>query len=155
MEGNSFPNSQANNNNITNIIVNSANSQTQSPNNTLAIAHLPPWEGSNSLPGAVHLPSEDDSSSQQTVFTPAREENNSSQTTSPPVSNPPQSSRSPQAGQGNTPPQGWQARQEASSQATTPTTFPEGLHNLPGGPTKVLQRKNLTLGGLLTYPTNP
>ena len=60
LEGNSLPNSQANNNNTTNIIGNSANSQannnnitnnivnwansqTQSPNNTLAIAHLPPW----------------------------------------------------------------------------------------------------------------
>ena len=107
-EGNSLPNSQANNNNttniignsannnnITNIIGNSANSQTQSPNNTLAIAHLPPGEGRNSLPGAVHLPSEDDSSSQQTVFTPTREENNSSQTTPPPISNSPQSSSSP------------------------------------------------------------
>ena len=118
LEGNSLPNSQANNNNITNIIGNSANSQannnnitniignsansqTQSPNNTPAIAHLPPGEGSNSLPGAVHLPTEDDSSSQQTVFTPTREENNSSQTTPPPISNSPQSSRSPQAGQGN------------------------------------------------------
>ena len=74
LEGNSFPNSQANN--ITKITINSANSHAQSPNHTLAIALLPPGEGSNSPSGAVHLPLEDDSSSQQTVFTPAREENN-------------------------------------------------------------------------------
>ena len=58
-EGNSFLNSQANN--INNITINSINNQTNSQgpslNQTLAIAHLPPGEGSNSLPGAVHLPS--------------------------------------------------------------------------------------------------
>ena len=105
-EGNSFLNSQANNiNNITiNSVNNQANSQGLSPNHTPAIAHLPPGEGSNSLPGAVHLPSEDDSSSQQTGSTPAREENNSSQATSPPVTSNPQSSRAPQAGHSNNPP---------------------------------------------------
>ena len=59
LEGNSFLNSQANN--INNITINSINNQTNSQgpslNQTLAIAHLPPGEGSNSLPGAVHLPS--------------------------------------------------------------------------------------------------
>ena len=111
-EGNSFLNSQANNiNNITiNSINNQANSQGPSLNHTLAIAHLPPGEGSNSLPGAVHLPSEADSSSQQTGSTPKREENNSSQATSPPVTNNPQSSRAPQAGHSNNPPPGKQAR---------------------------------------------
>ena len=106
LEGNGFLNSQANNiNNITiNSINNQANSQCLSPNHTLAIAHLPPGEGSNSLPGAVHLPSEDDSSPQQTGSTPAREENNFSQATSPPVTSNPQSSRAPQAGHSNNPP---------------------------------------------------
>ena len=94
-EGNSSPNSQANNNNnitinsVNNQVNNQANSQGPSPNHTLAIAHLPPREGSNSLPGAVHLPSEDDSSPQQTGSTPAREENNSSQATSTPVTSNP------------------------------------------------------------------
>ena len=113
-EGDSSLNSQANNNitnnNITNIIINSVNSQANSqglsPIHTLAIAHLPPGEGSNSLPGAVHLPLEGNSSPQSTSSTPAREENNSSQATPPPVTSNPQSSSSPQAGQGNNPPQG-------------------------------------------------
>ena len=117
-EGNSLPNSQSNN--ITNNTINPVNRQVQSPNNTpianfppnntLAIAHLPPGEGSISLPGAVHLPSEDDSSSQPTVINPAREENNSSQAIPLPVSSPPQSARSSHAGQGNSP-QVRQARQ--------------------------------------------
>ena len=84
-EGDSFLNSQANNNitnnNIANITVNSINSQGLSPIHIPAIAHLPLGEGSNSLPGAVHLPPEGDSSPQSTSSTPAREENNSSQTT--------------------------------------------------------------------------
>ena len=90
-EGDSFLNSQANNsNNITiNSVNNQANSQGPSPNHTPAIAHLPPGEGSNTLPGAVHLPSEDDSSPQQTGSTPAREENNSSQATPPTCSQQP------------------------------------------------------------------
>ena len=54
-EGNSFLNSQGNN--INNITINSINNQTNSQgpslNQTPAIAHLPPREGSNSLPGAV------------------------------------------------------------------------------------------------------
>ena len=105
-EGSSFLNSQANN--INNITINSINNQTNSQgpslNHTPAIAHLPPGEGSNSLLGAVHLPSEADSSSPQTGSTPAREENNSSQATSPPVTNNPQSSRAPHAGHSNNPP---------------------------------------------------
>ena len=106
MEGDSFLNSQANNNitnnNIANTTINPVNSQTNSqglsPIHTLAIAHLPLGEGSNSLLGAVHLPSEGDSSPQSTSSTPAREENNSSQ------ANDPHSSSSPQSGQGNNPP---------------------------------------------------
>ena len=63
-EGNSFLNSQAsNNNNITsNSVNNQTNSQVPSLNQTPAIAHLPPGKGSNSLLGAVHLPSEAGSS---------------------------------------------------------------------------------------------
>ena len=105
-EGNSFLNSQANN--INNTTINSINNQTNSQgpslNQTPAIAHLPPGEGSNSLLGAVHLPSEAGSSPPQSGSTPTREENNSSQATSPPVTNNPQSSRAPQAGHSNNPP---------------------------------------------------
>ena len=78
-EGDSFLNSQANNNNnitnnnTANTTINPVNSQTNSqslsPIHTLAIAHLPLGEGSNSLPGAVHLPSEGDSSPQSTSST--------------------------------------------------------------------------------------
>ena len=82
-EGNSFLNSQANN--ISNITINSINNQTNSQgpslNQTLAIAHLPPGEGSNSLPGAVHLPLGAGGSPPQSGSTPTREENNSSQAT--------------------------------------------------------------------------
>ena len=105
-EGNSFLNSQANN--INNITINSINNQTNSQgpslNQTPASAHLPPGEGSNSLPGAIHLPSEAGGSPPQSGSTPAREENNSSQATSPPVTNNPQSSRASQAGHINNPP---------------------------------------------------
>ena len=146
-----------------------------SPNNqasgglpTLAIAHLPPREGSNSLPGAVHLPLEDVSSSQAIVFLPSGEESNSSQATSLPLhrerNSSPQSSRSSWAGQGNNPP-----GQAGKVIGTPPGT---SLHSLPRrpaqpprkatlpphplvGPTKVLQMKNLTLSGSLTFPTNP
>ena len=61
-EGNSSPNSQAsNNNNNTSNSSNQTNSQaSQVPplNQTLAIAHLPPGEVSNSPLGATHLPPE-------------------------------------------------------------------------------------------------
>ena len=66
---------------------------------SLAIAHFPPGEGSNSLLGAVHLPSEDVSSFQATSLCIHRERNSF-----------PQSPRSAQAGQGHNPPQGRQAR---------------------------------------------
>ena len=103
-EGNSFLNSQAsNNNNITsNSVNNQTNSQVPSLNQTLAIAHLPPREGSNSPPGAAHLPSEAGSSPPQPSSTTAREENNSSQANSPHVTN--NSSRASQAGHSNNPP---------------------------------------------------
>ena len=106
LEGNSFLNSQAsNNNNITsNSVNNQTNSQGPSLNQTLAIPHLPPGEGSNSLPGTVHLPSEADGSPPQPSSTTTREENNSSQANSPPVTNNPQSSRASQAGHSNNPP---------------------------------------------------
>ena len=146
----------------------SPNNQASGGLSTLAIAHLPPGEGSNSLPEAVHLPSEDVSSSQAIVFLPSGEENNSSQATSLPLhrerNSSPQSSRSSQAGQGNNPP-----RAGRQGNRSPPGT---GLHSLPRrpvqpprkatlpphplvGPTKVLQMKNLTLSGSLTFPTNP
>ena len=108
-EGNSSLNNQASNNNNTsntsnssNSVNNQINSQVPSLNQTPAIAHLPPREGSNSLPGAVHLPSEADGSPPQSNSTTAREENNSSQANSPPVTN--NSSRASQAGHSNNPP---------------------------------------------------
>ena len=107
LEGNSFLNSQASNNN--NTTSNSVNNQTNSQasqvpplNQTPAIAHLPPGEGSNSLPGAAHLPSEAGGSPPQPNSTTARQENNSSQANSPPVTN--NSSRASQAGHSNNPP---------------------------------------------------
>ena len=167
LEGDSFLNSQTNNNNnitnnnIANTTINPVNSQTNrqglSPIHTLAIAHLPLGEGSNSLPGAVHLPPEGDSSPQSTSSTPAREENNSSQ------ANNPQPSSSPQSGQGNNPPRvGRQGtRHPPRQQPTLPsqeacTTSREGnpTSTPPAVPTKVLPMKNLTLSGSLTFPTN-
>ena len=119
-EGNSLLNSQASNNNnttsnsvnnttsnlVNNTTSNSVNNQTNSQasqapplNQTPAIAHLPPGEGSNSLPGAAHLPSEAGGSPPQPNSTTTREENNSSQANSPPVTN--NSSRASQAGHSN------------------------------------------------------
>ena len=164
-EGDSFLNSQANNNitnnNIANITINPVNSQTNSqglsPIHTPAIAHLPLGEGSNSLLGALHLPSEGDSSPQSTSSTPAREENNSSQ------ANNPQSSSSPQSGQGNNPPRaGRQGTRHPPG--NNPYYLPRRPAQPPGKvtlpphppavPTKVLPMKNLTQSGSLTFPTN-
>ena len=85
-------------------LLNQANNQTisQVPSHiqTLAIAHLPPGEGSNSPPGAAQLHSEANSSPPhppQTRSITAREENNSSQ-----ASNNPQ--RASQAGHNTNPP---------------------------------------------------
>ena len=74
-EGNSSLNNLASNSNTTSNSVNSVNlvnqvsnqtiSQGPSHNQTLAIAHLPPREGSNPPPGAVQLPSEASSSPPQ------------------------------------------------------------------------------------------
>ena len=120
---------------------------------SLAIAHLPPGEGSNSFLGAVHLPLEDVSSSQVTSLCIHRERNNS-----------PQPPRSAWSGQGHNP-----LRAGRHSNRHPPGT---SLHSLPKrpvqppgkatpppyplvGPTKVLQMKNPTLSGSLTFPTNP
>ena len=166
-EGDSFLNSQANNNNninnnnIANTTINPVNSQTNSqglsPIHTPAIAHLPLREGSNSLPGAVHLPPEGDSSPQSTSSTPAREENNSSQ------ANNPQPSSSPQSGQGNNPP-GQVGKVLGTPPGNNPHYLPRRPAQPPGKvtlpphppavPTKVLPMKNLTLSGSLTFPTN-
>ena len=104
-EGNSSSNNQASNNNNTtsnsvnsNTVSNQTNSQGPSHNQTLAIAHLLPREGSNSPLGAVQLPSEATSSPPQPRSTTAREENNSSQANSPPATNNPQSYRTSQSG---------------------------------------------------------
>ena len=112
-EGNSFFNNQASNNNNTSNSVNSntvsnqsnqTNSQGPSHNQTPAIAHLPPGEGSNSPLGAVQLPSEATSSPPQPRSTTAREENNSSQANFPPATNNPQSYRASQSGHSSNPP---------------------------------------------------
>ena len=112
LEGNSSINNQASNNNNTtsnsvnsNPVSNQTNSQGPSHNQTPAIAHLPPREGSNSPLGAVQLPSEATSSPPQPRSTTAREENNSSQANSPPqATNNPQSHRASQSGHNSNPP---------------------------------------------------
>ena len=76
--------------NLVNQVSNQTISQVPPHNQTPAIAHLPPGEGSNSPPVAVQLPPEAISSSSQPRSTTAREENNSSQANSPPVTNIPQ-----------------------------------------------------------------
>ena len=166
-EGDSFLNSQANNNNyitnnnVANTTINpvnsQANSQGLSPIHTPAIAHLPLREGSKSLPGAIHLPPEGNSSPQSTSSTPAREENNSSQ------ANNPQPSSSPQSGQGNNPP-GQVGKALGTPPGNNPHYLPRRPVQPPGKvtlpphppavPTKVLPMKNLTLSGSLTFPTN-
>ena len=169
-EGNSFLNSQASNNNNTtsNTTSNSVSNQTNSQasqvpplNQTPAIAHLPPREGSNSLPGAAHLPSEAGGSPPQPNSTTAREENNSSQANSPPVSN--NSSRASQAGHSNNPP-GQVGKALGTPPGINPLNLPLRPAQPPGKvpppphppavPAKVLPRKNLTLSGSLTFPTN-
>ena len=181
LEGNRFLNSQASNNNNTtsnsvnnttsnltnsttsNSVNNQTNSQaSQAPplNQTLAIAHLPPGEGSNSLPGAAHLPSEAGSSPPQPNSTTAREENNSSQANSPPTNNP---SRASQAGHNNNPP-GQAGKALGTPPGINPLNLPLRPAQPPGKvplppdppavPAKVLPRKNLTLSGSLTFPTN-
>ena len=111
LEGNSSINNQASNNNNTtsnsvnsNPVSNQTNSQGPSHNQTPAIAHLPPGEGSNSPPGAVQLPLEATSSPPQPRSTTAREENNSSQANSPPATLNPQSHRASQSGHNSNPP---------------------------------------------------
>ena len=170
MEGNSYINNQAsNNNNTTNNSVNSnpasnqTNSQGPSHNQTPAIAHLPPGEGSNSPPGAVQLPSEATSSPPQPRSTTAGEENNSSQANSPPATNNPQSHRASQSGHNSNPP-GQAGRALGTPPGINPLNLPLRPVQPPGkvpppphppaGPTKVLLMKNLTLSGLLTCPTD-
>ena len=169
-EGNSSFNNQASNNNNTtsnsvnpNTVSNQTNSQGPSHNQTPAIAHLPPGEGSNSPPGAVQLPSEATSSPPQPRSTTTREENNSSQANSPPATNNPQSYRASQSGHSSNPPR---ASRQGSRHppginplnlplrpAQPPGKVPPPPHP-PVGPAKVLLLKNPTLSGSLTCPTN-
>ena len=88
--------------NLVNQVSNQTISQVPPHNQTPAIAHLPPGEGSNSPPGAVQLPPEAISSSPQPSSSTAREENNSSQANSPPATNIPH--RASQAGHSVNPP---------------------------------------------------
>ena len=90
--------------NLVNQVSNQTISQVPPHNQTLAIAHLPPGEGSDSPPVAVQLPPEAISSSPQPRSTTTREENNSSQANSPPVTNTPQYHRASQAGHSVNPP---------------------------------------------------
>ena len=138
-EGNSSsPSNQSNNINTSNRQVNPINSSSIQANNNStnrqshspAIAHLPPGEGSSSLPVAVHLPPEDASSSQQIGFTPTMEENNSSQATTPPTPSSPHPLVHPKQGITITLP-GQADKAIGTPQATSCTTFPGGLHNLP------------------------
>ena len=169
-EGNSSINNQASNNNNTtsnsvnsNPVSNQTNSQGPSHNQTPAIAHLPPGEGSNFPPGAVQLPSEATSSPPQPTSTTAREENNSSQANSPPATNNPQSYRASQSGHSSNPP-GQAGKALGTPPGTNPLNLPLRPVQPPGkvpppphppaGPAKVLLMKNLTLSGSLTCPTN-
>ena len=90
--------------NLVNQVSNQTISQVPPHNQTPAIAHLPPGEGSNSPPVAVQLPPEAISSSSQPRSTTSREENNSSQANSPPVTNIPQYHKASQAGHSVNPP---------------------------------------------------
>ena len=135
-EGNSSFNNQASNNNNTtsnsvnsNTVSNQTNSQGPSHNQTPAIAHLPPGEGSNSPPGAVQLPSEATSSPPQPRSTTAREENNSSQANSPPATNNPQSYRASQSGHSSNPP-----AQAGRAQGIPPGINPLNLPLRPAQP---------------------
>ena len=110
--------------NVVNQVSNQTISQVPPHNQTPAIAHLPPGEGSNSPPAAVQLPPEAISSPPQPRSTTAREENNSSQANSPPTTNIPQYHRASQAGHSVNPPQGKQAGYQATPQASTHSTFP-------------------------------
>ena len=136
-EGNSSFNNQASNNNNTtnsvnsNTVSNQTNSQGPSHNQTPAIAHLPPREGSNSPPGAVQLPSEATSSPYQPRSTTAREENNSSQANSPPATNIPQSHRASQSGHSSNPP-GQAGRAPGIPPGINPLNLPLRLAQPPG-----------------------
>ena len=171
LEGNSSLNSQVSSiNNITsnsvnslNLVSNQTNSQGPSHNQTPAIAHLPPGEGSNSPPGAVQLPPEASSSPPQPSSTTTREENNSSQASSPPVTNNPQFPRASQAGHNSNPP-GQAGKALGTPPGINPLNLPLRPVQPPGkvpppphppaGPAKVLLMKNPTLSGSLTFPTN-
>ena len=170
-EGNSSFNNQASNNNNTtsnsvnsNTVSNQTNSQGPLHNQTPAIAHLPPGEGSNSPPGAVQLPSEATSSPPQPRSTTAREENNSSQANSPPATNNPQSYRASQSGHSSNPPPGQAGKAPGIPPGINPLNLPLRSVQPPGkvpppphppvGPAKVLLLKNPTLSGSLTCPTN-
>ena len=149
--------------NLVNQVSNQTISQVPPHNQTPAIAHLPPGEGSNSPPVAVQLPPEAISSPPQTRSTTAREENNSSQANSPPVTNIPQYHRASQAGHSVNPPR---ASRQGTRQppGTNPLNLPLRLAQPPGkvpppphppaGPARVLLMKNPTLSGSLTFPTN-
>ena len=145
-----------------------ANSQASGSLLTLAIAHLPPREGSNSLLGDAHLPlGEGNSSAQATVLLPSGEGSNSSQASSLLPYNKghssPQASSSTQAGQVIILP-GHLGRAIGSPLGTGQPSLPRSLIPPPGKTTrppspsrhpKVLLMKNLTLSGSLTFPTNP
>ena len=120
-----------------------ANSQASGipPNPPLAIAHLPPSEGSNSPPATAHLPlGEGSSSSQAIAHLPSREGNNTSQATAllPPSdgSSIPQASSSPQAGQLSNP--------------TRPVR--QGHRNPPGTGHPSLPRRIAPSPGKITQP---
>ena len=90
--------------NLVNQVSNQTISQVPPHNQTPAIAHLPPGEGSNSPPVAVQLPPKAISSPPQPRSTTTREENNSSQANSPPITNIPQYHRASQTGHSVNPP---------------------------------------------------
>ena len=133
LEANSYLNNQASNNNTTNNSLNINSSVNQASNQTIsqvpphnqtpAIAHLPPGEGSSSPPAAVQLPSEATSSS-----SPARSTTTTTTTTLAVAHLPPGEG-------GNSPSAAAQLPLEATSSPSPPraiTTTPAIAHLPPG-----------------------
>ena len=120
-EGNSSLNNLASNSNTSSNSVNSVNlinqvsnqtiSQGPSHNQTPAIAHLPPGEGSNSPPGAVQLPSEANSSPPQLL----NQANNQIISQGPPHIHTPAIAHLPPGEGSNSPPGAAQLPSEANS----------------------------------------
>ena len=174
-EGNSLPNSQASNNNV---VVSSTSNNNNTTSNSVSnqtnsqASQVPPSTKHRQLltflPGRKQLsPGRCTPSLRSWCLPPqpnsttAREENNSSQANSPPATN--NSSRASQAGHSNNTP-GKAGKALGTPPGINPLNLPLRPAQPPGkvpppphppaAPAKVLLRKNLTLSGSLTFPTN-